>query len=315
MNNRAEFDTITLRELIVAHFSVDESRVLCSNFDLEYEDLRGSTKEAKVGDFVGRLDRSGRIQLLIASLEDSHPHVPWNYASKRPPIPVVVITMTKNEAIQLCQSSNSYASRILRLIEIPSGEQLCERYHEQNRDYWRPFGQDTIQEMLRRFVEQSPESAYAPSFQMEFEFCTQDFFSGNEVEDRVLKYITSHNALFIVDVLALFHPDIIERFYQAFQGREPRALFCLSPRNFRELNSSRQFEQRVRRTYRQFFIDHDENWNPHRGFLISNETHLQRSLTNSLRALGMDHKIPESWKQQFNLAGIQPEGLIEELQT
>lgn len=311
-----EYDTITLRDLVVKHYAVNELRLLVQSFDLEYENLLGDTKEAKAGELVGHLDRRGQIRQLVDRLRKERPNVARDFALKKVPLPVVIITLIQNEVEHLLESDDKSLQRIFQLIESSNDQCLARRYHEQNRDGWHPFGdsQGTIQEVLDTFGE-AGISVSGRSFQVEFEFHSEDFFSGDEVEDWILERMAVDGCLFIVDGLALFHVDIVERFRQAILGGTPRAVFFLSPTNLRELELSRLLEERIRQFYRLFFVEHDTQLSPHRGFMISNGTELYRSLRNCLKELDLIKRAPTSWKEQYRRAGIVAYGMGQEMQS
>jgi hypothetical protein len=56
---------VTLREFIVQHFDLEELRTLCFDLHVEYDDLRGEGRVAKVRELVALMERLGRLVDLV----------------------------------------------------------------------------------------------------------------------------------------------------------------------------------------------------------------------------------------------------------
>jgi len=71
-------DLTRLRQLLTAHFSLEELRTLCFDLEgVEYDDLGGEGRANKARELVAYLDRRGRISELIAICSQRRPNVDW----------------------------------------------------------------------------------------------------------------------------------------------------------------------------------------------------------------------------------------------
>ena len=69
--------TSKIRDALYYCYNDDELRVLCTDLGIEYEDLKGDTRQVRVIELIGYLQRRGRIQDLIAVCSKQRPHVNW----------------------------------------------------------------------------------------------------------------------------------------------------------------------------------------------------------------------------------------------
>lgn len=68
-------DPIILRDQMNQYFSVSELRTLCFDLGIDYEDLPGSTKQLKVIELIGFVQRRGVLDNLIKLLAHQRPNV------------------------------------------------------------------------------------------------------------------------------------------------------------------------------------------------------------------------------------------------
>jgi formylglycine-generating enzyme required for sulfatase activity len=74
-----------LRKLLIAHFSLDELRVLCFDMGLEYEELPGNTRSTKMHGLIEYLQRRGELPKLLAEASELRPTITWpTFAAKKP---------------------------------------------------------------------------------------------------------------------------------------------------------------------------------------------------------------------------------------
>ena len=66
-----------LHRLLTAHFDAEELRTLCFDLLIDYDDLRGEGKASKARELVTYLERRGRIDDLVAIVNQLRPHVDW----------------------------------------------------------------------------------------------------------------------------------------------------------------------------------------------------------------------------------------------
>ena len=69
-----------LREDITRYFDIEELRTLCFDLGVDYDNLRGEGKAAKVRELVVFLDRRDRIPKLVRKCSKLRPNVSWKYA-------------------------------------------------------------------------------------------------------------------------------------------------------------------------------------------------------------------------------------------
>ncbi|MCB8978823.1 MAG: NACHT domain-containing protein [Ardenticatenaceae bacterium] len=67
-----------LRRQIVNHFNQEELRTLCFDLTIRYDNLHGTTIEAKTVSLMEYVQRHGQLLQLIAILERERPHVVWS---------------------------------------------------------------------------------------------------------------------------------------------------------------------------------------------------------------------------------------------
>lgn len=68
---------IQLRENITASFDDEELRTLCFDLGLQYDNLRGEGKAAKVRELITRLERTKHMDELLALVQSRRPEIPW----------------------------------------------------------------------------------------------------------------------------------------------------------------------------------------------------------------------------------------------
>ncbi len=67
----------SLPEQISQHFNLDELRALCYDLSIDYENLRGETKEAKTLALVDYCARHGKLEQLLARCQELRPYLTW----------------------------------------------------------------------------------------------------------------------------------------------------------------------------------------------------------------------------------------------
>ena len=72
--------TNSLPEQISQHFSLDELRALCYDLKIEYENVRGETRDAKALSLVTLCTRQGKLDQLVTLCQEKRPFIPWNLA-------------------------------------------------------------------------------------------------------------------------------------------------------------------------------------------------------------------------------------------
>lgn len=72
------------RELITIHFDIEELRTLCFDLDIDFDNLRGEGKEAKVRELVAMVRRTNRISDCVILLSELRPHVSWSHPTSKP---------------------------------------------------------------------------------------------------------------------------------------------------------------------------------------------------------------------------------------
>jgi len=70
-----------LRQLLDRYFILDEFKTLCFDLSVDYDNVPGETKTAKIRELLLVLGRHGRLPHLITILQQERPDVDW------PPVP------------------------------------------------------------------------------------------------------------------------------------------------------------------------------------------------------------------------------------
>ncbi|MCA9978220.1 MAG: toll/interleukin-1 receptor domain-containing protein, partial [Anaerolineales bacterium] len=68
---------VQIHELLHKHFSLEEFRDLCFKLGIGYDDLAGEGLDAKMREFVARMDRESRLDDLLAFGTRLRPKVTW----------------------------------------------------------------------------------------------------------------------------------------------------------------------------------------------------------------------------------------------
>lgn len=66
-----------LRRQIAQHYNLEELRLLASDLNVDWDELAGTEKSAKIQGLIGYLGRHGRLHELIDLLRREHPQVLW----------------------------------------------------------------------------------------------------------------------------------------------------------------------------------------------------------------------------------------------
>jgi hypothetical protein len=77
----------TVCGLIFRLFDDDELRSLCDDLEIDYDDVPGRAKSAKVRELVRYCERRGRLTKLIGRCRELRPHVDWPDPPPLPPPP------------------------------------------------------------------------------------------------------------------------------------------------------------------------------------------------------------------------------------
>ena len=63
----------SLPDQISQHFDLEELRTLCYDLTIDYENVRGETKEAKALALVAYCARQGKLEQLLATCKEKRP--------------------------------------------------------------------------------------------------------------------------------------------------------------------------------------------------------------------------------------------------
>jgi hypothetical protein len=231
--------------------------------------------------------------------------------SKKVLLPVVVVTMTFEQAERLFRDRQ--AAGIDNILQLTSPQELVQRYNAQ-RDGWCPFGRssNTIREILEEFAQKTPIPENGKTFQVEFEFHSEAFFSDNP-DDRnwVADSLGENGCLFIIDGISLAHTDVRQRFQNnLIDVQGPLSFFLISSIDPRSAVINKWIEEHIDQHFWRFLREHDVKLNPLYSLFIGNQIDLRRGLKTSLKELKLTNRpMPSSWPAQFNKAGIPESGL------
>jgi hypothetical protein len=113
-----------LRQMLAAHFSVEELRTLCFDLGVDYDDLPGEGKTSKARELIGYLERHDRIPDLVELGKKKHPALSWeNKPEEIESVGITVIEFVDREAeLALLQAERLRASRSpYTLVSAPPG--------------------------------------------------------------------------------------------------------------------------------------------------------------------------------------------------
>ena len=77
----------TFRQALNAVLNEQELRTLCFDLAIDYDSLRGQSKDDKVRELIALFQRNGRLPDLIARLEEIRPNVAWQTLIPDPSLP------------------------------------------------------------------------------------------------------------------------------------------------------------------------------------------------------------------------------------
>lgn len=77
-----QLDFRALRRSMVESFSLAELRLVCSDLDIEYENVPGDTRETKVNELIEYVRRRGRVQDLVAVVQEARPNLKLTYSAQ-----------------------------------------------------------------------------------------------------------------------------------------------------------------------------------------------------------------------------------------
>jgi len=82
-------DRAKLRKAITDHFTIDELKTLCFDLHIEYENLDGETRQAKVRELVSYCERTGLMASLLDAVQAMRPNLDLaGMAGDEPELPV-----------------------------------------------------------------------------------------------------------------------------------------------------------------------------------------------------------------------------------
>ena len=74
-------DRLQLRDDLLTVFNLDELQSLCRRLGVEYERLRGQTRQDKAGLLIGTMERNGRLPELVQEVVRERPHLEEMYGA------------------------------------------------------------------------------------------------------------------------------------------------------------------------------------------------------------------------------------------
>jgi hypothetical protein len=74
-NRVSDIDPVLLRKVIHNAYNLPEFEILCRDLGLSYDDIRGSTFETKILEFIEWHRRRRRYAVLVLKILDDHPYL------------------------------------------------------------------------------------------------------------------------------------------------------------------------------------------------------------------------------------------------
>lgn len=89
-----------LHKSIDSYFGLEEVRTLCFELGVDYDNLRGETKQARIRELIVALARGGRLQALVDLVRRQRPHVDWQDVPPDFALPASVAQEDIREVVQ-----------------------------------------------------------------------------------------------------------------------------------------------------------------------------------------------------------------------
>lgn len=117
---------VQLRRVLSKRFNVDELRTLCFDLQVDYEDLPGDGKSAKVRELLAHLARRNRINDLLDVGREARPDIDWPQLS----VPATEDEKTENLLAQLHQKRAHALSELYGQIVDVEGQLRAWAYRD-----------------------------------------------------------------------------------------------------------------------------------------------------------------------------------------
>lgn len=165
-------------------------------------------------------------------------------------IPVVVLAMEKDEAINLFDSNDKCFNEIKETFSKNGIKALLSQYAEK-RDDWKPvnFEGKTIKEIIGNLIEDINSHRMKNQSTEYFRprFVSDQFFNEDiDIRDTTRDELVDLKGIVVVDCISLFHADIREIFFYYEIGSEANvAILGIKPLNTRILQAHKAMEKKV----------------------------------------------------------------------
>jgi hypothetical protein len=299
------YNVSVLRSLIIKAFALDELRVLCQDFGIDYDELKGKNRNAKAGELIQYFKRRNQLSELLQQLKQHRPNVVWKEAEETEygidspvllSVSYVVIAMLRTDAQELydLHRNKPEMREVIELLDCGDSDSFSKRYGLQRAE-WQPFSDSdsSMREALDIFSNQPIESDKG-LFGVKFADYTSMFFNDSEMDTAF--NLKSRGCIYFVDAISLLH-DGISEWLHLLNIYEPRAIIVISPMNFRQQELNRKLEGYLRGCYSSFFMHYDKRRSPRYGLVTASTSELNRCLEAGLKDLKLSERIPEPWVQ------------------
>ena len=110
-----------LRQLLVKHFSLEELHTLSFDLGIDFDEIGGEAKSAKVREFISYAERHGRVDDLLAEAAAARPTLPWPIsASVDIPCPYLGLAAFREKDAALFFGREAFTQQMLEAVQQQS---------------------------------------------------------------------------------------------------------------------------------------------------------------------------------------------------
>ena len=107
-----------LRQLLTKHFSLEELRTLSFDLGIDFDEIGGETKSAKVREFISYAERHGRLDDLLAEAAAARPALPWPItASAAIPCPYLGLAAFHEKDTAVFFGREAFTMQMLEVVQ------------------------------------------------------------------------------------------------------------------------------------------------------------------------------------------------------
>lgn len=283
-------DPRVLRALLQDSFSPDELVELCFDLNVEYHNLTGESHATRVIALVSHMQRNDRLEELEEAIVASRPALRTSLGREASAIPLIIAAMTRGEAAELRRSlpaqldaaitagsSGPNVAHLQRGISSAELQEMLDQYGP-TRESWRPFGQESIDQMVREMAQRFGYELIPLS---DVVLSPKPELTAKRL--RTVYDLQRTSCLLIIDGLSLYHPGLRQLLSDSglVTGAKPITTLFLAPVAPGYSQLLQQLRDSFSRTFAPVFFRFDE-YDQLCDFAAFSRLNLQRWLDRTL---------------------------------